>query len=90
MEIKTTNKENVVINCINNIINAVNYIVEFKPHKIQSPFMNNIECTNIGGYSSVLDDLKNNILKELLKEIFNEYKKHEKYIMLINKVELIR
>lgn len=90
LEIKTTNKENVVINCINNIINAVNYIVEFKPHKIQSPFMNNIECTNIGGYSSVLDDLKNNILKELLKEIFNEYKKHEKYIMLINKVELIR
>ena len=90
LEIKTTNKENVVINCINNIINAVNYIVEFKPHKIQSPFMNNIECTNIGGYSSVLDDLKNNILKELLKELFNEYKKHEKYIMLINKVELIR
>ena len=90
LEIKTTNKENVVINCINNIINAVNYIVEFKPHKIQSPFMNNIKCTNIGGYSSVLDDLKNNILKELLKEIFNEYKKHEKYIMLINKVELIR
>ncbi len=90
LEIKTTNKENVVINCINNIINAVNYIVEFKPHKIQSPFMNNIECTNIGGYSSVLDDLKNNILKELLKDIFNEYKKHEKYIMLISKVELIR
>ena len=65
-------------------------IVEFKQHKIKSPFMNNIECTSICGYSSVLDDLKNNILKELLKDIFSEYKTYEKYIMLISRVELIR
>ena len=90
LEIKTTNKEDVVINCLNNIINAVNYIIEFKPHKIQSPFMNNIECSNICSYTSVLKDLKNNILKELLKDIFNEYKKYEKFIILINRVELIK
>lgn len=90
LEIKTTNKEDVVINCLNNIINAVNYIIEFKPHKIQSPFMNNIECYNICSYTSVLKDLKNNILKELLKDIFNEYKKYEKFIILINRVELIK
>ena len=90
LEIKTTNKEDVVINCLNNIINAVNYIIEFKPHKIQSPFMNNIECSNISSYTSVLKDLKNNILKELLKDIFNEYKKYEKFIILINRVELIK
>ena len=89
LEIKTTNKEDVVINCLNNIINAVNYIIEFKPHKIQSPFMNNIVCSNICSYTSVLKDLKNNILKELLKDIFNEYKKYEKFIILINRVELI-
>lgn len=90
LEIKTTNKEDIVINCLNNIINAVNYIIEFKPHKIQSPFMNNIVCSNICSYTSVLKDLKNNILKELLKDIFNEYKKYEKFIILINRVELIK
>lgn len=90
LEIKTTNKEDIVINCLNNIINAVNYIIEFKPHKIQSPFMNNIVCSNICSYTSVLKDLKNNILKELLKDIFNEYKKYERFIILINRVELIK
>ena len=90
LEIKTTNKEDIVINCLNNIINAVNYIIEFKPHKIQSPFMNNILCSNICSYTSVLKDLKNNILKELLKDIFNEYKKYERFIILINRVELIK
>lgn len=90
LEIKTTNKEDIVINCLNNIINAVNYIIEFKPHKIQSPFMNNIVCSNICSYTSVLKDLKSNILKELLKDIFNEYKKYERFIILINRVELIK
>ena len=90
LEIKTTNKENVVINCINNIINAVNYIIEFKPHKIQSPFMNKIECTNICGYSSVLCNLKNNILKELNKDYFNQYTNYEEYMMLLNIVNKIK
>ena len=89
LEIKTTNKEDVVINCLNNIINAVNYIIKFKPHKIQSPFMNNIECTNICGYSSVLGNLKNNILKELNKDIFNKYINYEEYKVLLSKVEKI-
>ena len=90
LEIKTTNKEDVVINCLNSIINAVNYIIEFKPHKIQSPFMNNIECTNICGYSSVLGDLKNNILKELTKPEFNQYTNYEEYLMLLSIVNKIK
>lgn len=90
LEIKTTNKEDVVINCFNNIINAVKYIVEFKPHKIQSPFMNNIECTNICGYSSVLGNLKNNILKELNRDVFNQYINYEEYLMMLNIVDKIK
>lgn len=90
LEIKTANKEDVVINCLNNVINAVKYIVDFKPHKIQSPFMNNIECTNICGYSSVLGNLKNNILKELNKDYFNQYTNYEEYMMLLNIVNKIK
>ena len=90
LEIKTTNKEDVVIKCLNNAINAVKYIVDFKPHKIQSPFMNNIECTNICGYSSVLCNLKNNILKELNKDYFNQYTNYEEYMMLLNIVNKIK
>lgn len=90
LEIKTTNKEDVVINYLNNIINAVKYIVEFKPHKIQSPFMNKIECTNICGYSSVLGNLKNNILKELNKDDINQYTNYEEYLMLLNIVNKIK
>ena len=90
LEIKTANKEDVVINCLNNAINAVKYIVDFKPHKIQSPFMNNIECTNICGYSSVLGNLKNNILKELNKDDFNQYTNYEEYMMLLNIVNKIK
>ena len=90
LEIKTDNKEDVVINCLNNAINAAKYIVDFKPHKIQSPFMNNIECTNICGYSSVLGNLKNNILKELNKDDFNQYTNYEEYLMLLNIVNKIK
>ena len=90
LEIRTTNKEDAVINCFNNILRAVDYIVNFKPHIIKTPFMNNIECTNISGYSSVLGDLEKNILKELTKDIFNQYNNHEKYKTLLSKVEMIR
>ena len=89
LEIKTTNKEDVVISCLNNIIKAINYIVEFKPHIIQSPFMNKIECTNICGYSSVLGDLKHNILKELTETDFNQYINFEEYLMLLSMVNKI-
>lgn len=89
LEIKTANKEDVVINYIKNIINAVNYIIEFKPHKIQSPFMNKIECTNICGYSSVLCNLKNNILIELNRDDFKQYANYEEYKDLLIKVEKI-
>ncbi len=47
LEIKTTNKEDAVINCFNNILRAVDYIINFKPHIIETPFMNQIECTGI-------------------------------------------
>ena len=90
LEIKTANKENIVISCLNNAINAAKYIVDFKPHKIQSPFMNNIECTNICGYSSVLGNLKNNILKELNKDDFNQYTNYEEYLMLLKIVNKIK
>ncbi len=90
LEIKTTNKEDAVINCLKNIIRAVNYAIEFKPHRIKSPFMNNIECTNICGYSSVLGNLKNNILNELTEDIFNQYINYEDYKVLLSIVEKIR
>ena len=89
MEIKTSNNEEVVINCLNNIEKAVKYIVNFKPHKILSPFMNNIECTNICGYSSVLGNLKNNILKELTKDDFKQYANNEAYLKLLTIVNKI-
>ena len=90
LEIKTTNKEDIVISCLNNIINAVKYIVDFKPHKIHSPFMNKVECTNICGYSSVLGNLKNNILKELNKDDFIQYTNYEEYLILLNIVDKIK
>lgn len=34
------------------------------------PIISPFECTDICGYSSVLRDLKNNILKELIDNIF--------------------
>ena len=71
LEIRTTNKEDAVINCFNNILRAADYIINFKPHIIKTPFMNQLECTDICGYSSVLRDLKNNILKELNLDIKN-------------------
>ena len=58
LEIRTTNKEDAVINCFNNILRAADYIINFKPHIIETPFMNQIGCTGICGYSSVLRDLK--------------------------------
>ena len=51
--------------------------------------MNKIECTNICGYSSVLGNLKNNILKELNKDVFNKYINYEEYKELLSKVEKI-
>ena len=89
IEIKTSNNEEVVINCLNNIVEAVEYIVNFKPHKILSPFMNNIECTNICGYSSVSGNLKNNILKELTKDDFKQYANNEAYLKLLTIVNKI-
>ena len=89
IEIKTSNNDEVVINCLNNIVKAVEYIVNFKPHKILSPFMNNIECTNICGYSSVLGNLKNNILKELTKDDFKQYANNEAYLKLLTIVNKI-
>ena len=89
LEIKTSNNEEVVINCLNNIVKAVEYIANFKPHKILSPFMNNIECTNICEYSSVLGNLKNNILKELTKDDFKQYANNGAYLKLLTIVNKI-
>ena len=90
LEIKTNNNKEVIINCFNKLINVIDYILNFEPHYIKSPFMNKIECNNICGYSSVMDDLKNNILKELSKDIFRMFNNHEKYQLLINKVKMIK
>lgn len=86
LEIRTTNKEDAVINCFNNILRAADYIINFKPHIIKIPFMNQLECTDICGYSSVLRDLKNNILKELIDNIFKQYKNLEIYQDILGKV----
>ena len=86
LEIRTTNKEDAVINCFNNILRAADYIINFKPHIIKTPFMNQLECTDICGYSSVLRDLKNNILKELIDNIFKQYKNLEIYQEILGKV----
>lgn len=51
--------------------------------------MNNIECINICGYSSVLGNLKNNILTELRKNDFLQYTNYEEYKVLLSKVETI-
>ena len=90
LEIETSNREELIKYYFNNIEKALNYITNFKPHKITSPFMNKIECTNISGYSSVLNDLKNNILKELTKDIFMKFKNAEEYKLLFNKIEMLR
>lgn len=90
LEILTTNKEDTVFNCFDNIIKAVDYITNFKPHIIKSPFMNKIECTNISGYSNAILNLKNNILKELTDNKFRKFKTFEKYKELINKIEKIK
>lgn len=86
LEIRTTNKEDAVINCFNNILRAADYIINFKPHINKTPFMNQLECTDICGYSSVLRDLKNNILKELIDNIFKQYKNLEIYQDILGKV----
>lgn len=86
LEIRTTNKEDAVINCFNNILRAADYIINFKPNIIKTPFMNQLECTDICGYSSVLRDLKNNILKELIDNIFKQYKNLEIYQDILGKV----
>ena len=87
LEIQTTNRKDAVINCLNNIQKAVDYIINFKPHMIKSPFMNKIECANVCGYSSVLGDLKKNILKELNKEVFVQYINCEEYKIIFSKIE---
>lgn len=86
LEIRTTNKEDAVINCFNNILRAADYIINFKPHIIKTPFMNQLECTDICSYSSVLRDLKNNIIKELIDNIFKQYKNLEIYQDILGKV----
>ena len=90
LEFKTTNKEDVIIKCFGNIERAIDYITNFKPHNIKSPFINTIECTNICGYSVVLNNLKTSILKELTKDDFNQCKNFDEYKNLLIKVGKIR
>lgn len=90
LEIKTTNKKNQIVEYLINILKAIDYIVNFKSHMIKSPFMNKLECSNICGYSSVSRDLKSNILKELDRDIFSEYKELEEYKDLLGKIKMIK
>ena len=49
-------------------------------------FMSKLECNSIGGYSVAINDLKNNIIKELNNELFNNYQKLAEYQEIIDKV----
>lgn len=89
LEIVINNNEELVRSYLLNIIKIIDYVINFKPHMLKSPFMNQIECKSIKGYSSVIDNLKQNILNELTKDEFNEYKSCEEYINLLNKINII-
>lgn len=89
LEIITTNSDNLVKQYLINVTKAVNYVIDFKPHIIKSPFMNNIKCETISGYSGVSSDLKQNILNELTSEEFNQYKQTGVYLELLCRVEAI-
>ena len=52
--------------------------------------MNKIGCANICGYSSVVGDLKQNILKELNKTDFNQYTNFEEYLTVLSIVNKIK
>lgn len=41
LEIITTNKVDTVINYLNNIAKAIDYIIDFKPHRIKSIYEQN-------------------------------------------------
>lgn len=87
LEIKTTNSKELIKNYLINVTKAVNYIINFKPHMIKTPFMNKIECKVVSGYSSVLGNLKQNILKELTTDDFNQYEDLNEYINLLNVIK---
>lgn len=90
LEIKLTNKKDIINDYFMKIEKAIDYIINFKPHMIKSPFMNEIECKSIGGYSSVISNLKNNILSELTKDIFLEYNESNQYKKLLEKIKKIK
>lgn len=89
LEIKTTNNKQKVLSYLNEVNKPINYIINFKPHMNLSPFMNKHKCDSIGSYCKVLEDLKNNILKELNNSIFNEYVNFNEYNDLIKLVNNI-
>lgn len=86
LEIKTSCDNNKIVSYLKNLNEPLNYIINFKPHKIKSPFMSKLECNSIGGYSVAINDLKNNIIKELNNELFNNYQKLAEYQEIIDKV----
>ena len=90
LEIKLTNRQDIINDYFMKIEKAIDYIINFKPHMIKSPFMNEIECKSIGGYSSVISNLKNNILSELTKDIFLEYNESNQYKKLLEKIKKIK
>lgn len=90
LEIKTTNCKEKVLNYLEEINKVIDYIINFKPHKIESPFMNEINCDFIGGLSQMSLDLKNNILRQIQDSIFNEFHNSKEYIHLIENIKNIK
>lgn len=87
LEIRTTNHQATILEYFNKLNKPLKYIANFKPHMCKSPFINKLKCEHIGGYSCVLFDLKNNILKELTDSIFNAYKNELAFKIVIDNIE---
>lgn len=90
LEINTTNNEKLIKEYLNRITKLADYIINFIPHVMKSPFVNTIECKTICGYSSVLSNLPENILKEINDDDFNQYKDSGEYNNLLIKIKMLK
>ena len=90
LEIQTTCDNDKILSYFNNLNRPLDYIINFQPHLMKSPFMNKLECTSIGGYAASFMNLKNNIIKELKEELFSSYQKLEEFELIIEKINKIK
>ena len=90
LEIRTTNNKNKVLSYFKEMIYPLEYIINFKPHNILSPFMNKVRCEFIGGYSNASIDLKKRIIKELDNNVFEKYRFTDEYKELIYQINELK